>query len=311
MAVNEYCFRAMASAVQVIVVDGPVDAGVVARRVLGELESLWSRFIETSDISRLNCDSGLPVEVATSTTTLLEKMCEAWRMTGGLFDPSILPDLVEAGYVASIDDQAILGCLPETIDVGIGRGSSFQQVSIDDRFVTLPRGMAIDAGGIGKGLAADLVVSELLSLGVGGALVSVGGDLFAGGQAPEDHGWRVDVENPFESNGTLCQLSMSGGGAATSSTRSRRWRQNGTDQHHVIDPATKTPSRSDLVAVTVIASSCWQAEAHATALLLGGRANFNEYTASQQIHSIAFATDRTMITTDSCSEFSSTESASL
>ena len=83
-------------------------------------------------------------------------------------------------------------------------------------------------------------------------------------------GWSISVEDPDPSNGELCRLLVSGGGVATSSTRSRRWVRAGHEQHHLIDPRVGEISSTDLAAVTVIARSGWIAEAHATAALLAG-----------------------------------------
>ena len=308
MAVADYHFRSMASGVQIIVVDGPLEAGAIARRALEELESTWSRFVQTSDISRLNRSNGHPVQVAPATVMLLERLAEACRMTGGLFDPTVLPALINAGYVTSIDDPTAHTSIPGTAIFAAHQRFSYTQVTLDnDRYVTLPVGMAIDVGGLGKGLAADLVVAELLGRGAGGALVSIGGDLAAAGHPPESDGWRLDVEDPFSAARTLTRLSFSGGGVATSSTRIRRWANKNSEQHHVIDPTTGEPSQSDLVAVTVIGSCGWEAEAHATALLLGGSTCFNEYVTANQITAIGTATDGATVVTNGLSELVPTE----
>jgi len=55
-------------------------------------------------------------------------------------------------------------------------------------------------------------------------------------------------------------------GAATSSTRARRW----GDQHHLVDPRTGLPSRGDISEMSVVARNGFEAEVAAkTALLLG------------------------------------------
>jgi len=304
MAVDESTFRTMASDAQIIVVDGPPQACATARRALGQLEACWSRFFESSDISRLNHHAGRPVRVDPATLTLVEVMIEAWQITDQRFDPTTLPSLVEAGYVASIEDPAARTVIRAT-DTGCARGSSPARIEVDQvsRSVTLPAGMALDAGGVGKGLAADLVVAELLARGAGGVLVSIGGDLVAAGTAPTAAGWMLDVEDPLRPPSTLARLAFSEGGVATSSTLSRRWDKAGTPQHHVIDPNTGEPSATDLGAVTVFASSGWQAEAHATALLLGGGRDFEGYTRERRIEAIATTMKGQTMTTDGLASY--------
>lgn len=288
MAVAETTFRAMASHVQVIVVDGSTNTAVIARRALAQLESAWSRFIDTSDITRLNNAHGRPVAVDPATVRLIQSMTEAAQLTDGRYDPTVLEALITAGYIASIEDPSMTTTLPTPLHTQTNDRQTICDVVIDHdtSTVTLPAGIAIDAGGLGKGLAADLVVAELLRQGAAGALVSIGGDLAAAGETPHQ-GWSLDVEHHLDPNRVLTQIVFSGGGVATSSTQSRRWTHGTIEQHHVIDPATGAPSDADLIAVTVIAPCGWHAEAHATALLLGGSADFERYTSSTGIEAIA------------------------
>ena len=186
MAVDELRFRVMASDAHVIIVDGASEACDNAQRALEQLEHIWSRFIDSSDVFRLNHSTGMPIQVAPATILLIEIMAKAWKLTDGRYDPTILPALLAAGYVNSVDDPDF----PSTIRIDTSHpgtpAPSFGHVEIGpNRFVTLPATVAIDAGGIGKGLAADLVCTELLDQGASGALISIGGDLSAAGTGPE------------------------------------------------------------------------------------------------------------------------------
>ncbi len=274
----------MASELQIVVVgdddhDRTLDQAL-ARTVglLDELEARWSRFLPDSDITRLNNSPGAWVDVDPFTVTLVVSMIEAWQATAGAFDPSVLPILVDAGYRASIDDPWRVTILPDGQLVALGNdaGPTMGDIEVDRSglAVRLPAGLALDPGGIGKGLAADLAVHRLLDLGVAGALVSMGGDMTMAGTPPptssDAGGWSVSVEDPDPANGELCRLVVSGGGVATSSTRSRRWVRAGRERHHLVDPHLAAQSTTDLATVTVIARSGWIAEAHATAALLAG-----------------------------------------
>ena len=272
----------MASELHVVIVS--VDATSAAAgfddvlALMTRLEHSWSRFIDDSDVSRLNGAGGRPVTVGPSTLTLVTTMVQAWRLTGGRFDPSVLPVLLATGYRSSIDDPRQVTILPSG-DFVVGgydepRGATLDDIVIDARAhtVTLPAGLAIDPGGIGKGLAADLAVAQLLAGGAAGALVSVGGDMAMGGTPPPAVGdmWTVAVEQPTTPTDTVCTLAVNSCGVATSSTRSRRWMQRGEQRHHVIDPARAAQSTTDLASVTVVARAGWLAEVHATAALIAG-----------------------------------------
>ena len=114
------------------------------------------------------------------------------------------------------------------------------------RAVRLPAGVALDLGGIGKGAAADEVSAALLDAGVPasrGVLVNLGGDLRARGEAPEPHGWVVEVDDPLET-GRTGLLALAEGAIATSTKLRRAWTRGDRTLHHLIDPRTGEPAES-------------------------------------------------------------------
>ena len=289
--VAEHTFRVMSAHAHVILVDPAQGAEGYARSRLQQLERRWSRFLPGSDISRLNTSPGAIMIVSSDTIHLLATMKHAWRLTGGRYDPTMLCAINAAGYSKSRDGSG----RTSTRAGSRGRGSTIADVAIDPATsaVVVPAGIGLDPGGIGKGLAADLVVTELLAGGTGGALVSVGGDLAAAGTPPTAVGWYVAIEDPFGSSRGLMTLALEVGGVATSSTLSRTWIQDGCRRHHVIDPTTQTSATTDLAAVTVIARAGWEAEVHATAALLCGAERALGYLESQRLDGIATTLDGT------------------
>jgi len=278
VAVAEFHGRVMASHLHVIAVgssdaeDTEVLNGAIRGAVLylEHLEQCWSRFIPTSDVSRINQlgpDGGV-VDVDPSTLTLLAAMIEGYHVTAGRFDPTVLSSMIREGYAVSITDPAAAS----SGTAAGGNPASLYKLQLDPAAATVvvEDGLTIDPGGIGKGLAADLAVARLIEAGVDGAMVSIGGDLAAGGTTPDPAGWIVDVEQPDPADGVLCSLAIDGGGVATSSVRSRRWVSRGIERHHQIDPLTAACSTTDLTAVTVFAPAGWLAEVHATAALAVG-----------------------------------------
>ncbi len=290
----------MASDLSVVVV-GDTD-GDHAVELLEHLEAHWSRFLHDSDITRLNHSGGIPVTVDPSTVTLVATMVEAWRSTDGAFDPSILPTLIESGYRASIEDPYRVTFLPDgrLVVGGYDSGPTMDDIVIDPQSstITLPHGLVIDPGGIGKGLAADLAVRHLLDIGAAGALVSIGGDMAMAGTPPHDAGgWTVAVAHPEPTHGNLCTLLVGAGGVATSSTRSRRWIHDGRERHHQIDPRRAEQSSTDLASVTVIGRSGWLAEAHATSALLSGAHDVVDYLDRHDLSGIAVSLDGQVLAT--------------
>jgi thiamine biosynthesis lipoprotein len=135
--------------------------------------------------------------------------------------------------------------------------------------VRLADGIGFDPGGIGKGLAADMIVTELMGAGANGACANLGGDVRVAGTGPEGEGWTVAVQHPL-SNAPLALAGIGEGAVATSTTLKRRW-ANGKDwSHHLIDPRSGQPSDSKLSFVSVIAAEAWMAEVLAKAVLING-----------------------------------------
>jgi len=258
----------MGSEAHVLVV-GPRAADLLeaACARIDRLEQLWSRFLPDSEVSELNRRAGTPVTVSPETVELVSRAVEGWWLSGGAFDPTVLGALLRAGYDRPFDT---MGLDDELRSAGVsllltGAGD----IVVDGDRVCLPAGVGFDPGGIGKGLAADLVVGELLAAGAEGACVNLGGDLAAAGTGPEGGGWTVGIQHERGAE-PLVDLGIGRGGVATSSTLRRHWERDGRRYHHLVDPRTELPSGSDLDHVTVVAAAAWAAEVLSTAVLLRG-----------------------------------------
>ena len=270
-AIVEHRARVMGSELH-LVVDGRDALAHGAERMLRHLERRWSRFLPDSDISRLNRSPGRAVPVDPSPLTLVDRMVAAWTTSAGRYDPTLLPELLRAGYVASLEDARARTAPPAVGQEAPPWALLDVEVDHDRSTVTLPPGISLDPGGIGKGLAADLVASWLVDRGASGALVDVGGDLRSIGRPPTAHGWVVRVEDPFVPGEVAMVLALDRGGVCTSSTRSRRWMHEGAEHHHLIDPRTRREAVTDLASATVLAPTAAEAEVRATSALLAGSA---------------------------------------
>lgn len=245
-----------------------------ARTRLSELESMWSRFLPTSEISRLNTAGGARVTVSPETVRLVQYMIGGWRATSGMFDPSMLGELVRDGYAQSRACSAIT-VLPSGIEWVKDLGA----VSIEGDTITLPAGMHLDPGGIGKGLAADMVATELLERGATGAFVSVGGDIRCVGEGDCDGVWVVDIEHPFE-DAPIASVELSSGAVATSSIGAKTFlsrpegaSSSGADivRSHIMDPRTRRTletGQREIVQSTILAAECVWAEVFSKAMLV-------------------------------------------
>jgi thiamine biosynthesis lipoprotein len=238
--------------------DTPFAAFAEARLVFEQQEQRFSRFRETSLLSRLNAGEVIEDEWLAEA---VEMAIDAWETTQGLFNPMVLPALRTAGYDRTFRD----------ITGGEDRGESVPDprecLEVDGSKVSLRKGL-IDLGGIVKGWTAD-IVAESLAGRHPDVFINAGGDIRAVGDDGSGDGWKMDV-----SGLSLMERVWEGwvqGGIATSTVMKRRWKTaGGGEAHHLIDPRTGRPATSGFAQVTARAEECWIAEVWAKAVLIGG-----------------------------------------
>lgn len=296
MAVVEARFRVMASEALVVLVDPVKGAEDWVETRLRFLERRWSRFLSESDVSRVNslgCTPGSWLSVAPETVSLIEVMQRGQIETQGRFDPTMLRALVDLGYGASIEDPTMISVVLDCPNTDHGVDSI--RLDSERSRVWVPAGVALDPGGIGKGFAGDLVLADLLASGTKGALVSIGGDLAAGGEPPDRAGWCVSMEDPFAQGEELRRLIIDSGGIATSSKRSRRWRHDGKRHHHLLNPRTRGAAITNIASVTVVAASGWQAEVHASSAAVGDSVQALAYLDRQELAGLIVTDEQEVI----------------
>jgi thiamine biosynthesis lipoprotein len=258
-------FRAMGCQTHVVIHGGRPEMLEFAERRIRELESLWSRFLDTSDITVANRTPGRPVRVDEDTLAVVCRAIAGWRQTGGLFDITMLPSLLAHGYTHS---AATSLPAPPIIGNRVGVCGAIE-VDFEESTLTVPERAAIDLGGIGKGFAADIVAEDLIADGALGVIVNIGGDLVALGEPAPGQSWYLGIEDPTDRPNHLACVRIRAGGLATSGTTIRTWvGSSGEAEHHLIDPSTSKPSRAGLSTVTVIAGDAATAEVFATAAMM-------------------------------------------
>jgi thiamine biosynthesis lipoprotein len=269
-------FAALGTSVEISLSD---DAGSLLDEVeqrLRRLEALWSRFLPSSELSRLNSAMGRPCLVSAETRRVMRTAREGYELTSGVFDPRVLDALEAAGYDRSHEHLHVDSGPLRDADPAHGVREPLRLpllVEFDDAVSTalLPIGERWDLGGIGKGMAADFLIEELAGRGVASIMVNLGGDIRVFGEAPGEPCWTVQVDDPLHDRPPLADVHLHHGGVATSSRAKRRWIHDGQHRHHIIDPRTGRPAETDLVAVTVVAGATWWAEVLAKSALILGR----------------------------------------
>ncbi len=255
----------MGGRAQVVVVGAPDLTDWAVGRV-AQLEERWSRFIPTSDVSRANRAAGAEVPVDADTVMLATTALRAHAETDGAYDPLLGDVMAQLGYDRTFDSVD-----PRTRPILSGPSRAGRLVVDDDRArLLVPSGCSFDPGGIGKGLAADLVTAGLADRGAEGALVNLGGDIRVWGEPPTEDGWVLSVDHPMEEGAELVRVVLADGAVASTSRLRRCWGPPEARAHHLVDPATRRPADNGVAAVTVFAGTGWRAEAFTKAAFLAG-----------------------------------------
>lgn len=267
--VHSLILRVMGCDALLVVHGGPDDLSERAEVRLRDLAARWTRFDDGSELSAINAAAGHAVTVSAETFTVVGLAIDAWRLTGGWFDPTVLPMLIASGYDRSF--ERISG-RPHWYDrpASAAPGCGHIELDAERSTVRLPVGVAIDLGGIGKGHAADIVAAELVAAGAHGACVDLGGDVAVAGTAEDGEAWVIGIEDPFARDRDVARIALAAGAVATSSRLERQWRTARGPAHHLIDPTTGRPADGRLATASVVASTAAWAEVLAKATLVSG-----------------------------------------
>jgi thiamine biosynthesis lipoprotein len=258
-------FRAMGSPCRIV---APThDLARYGQDLVLEFERTWSRFDPSSEVCELNEHAGRLTIVSPVTYELVSLAEHARRLTDGTFNPLMLDHLVELGYDQTWETMQRTGAaLPSS------RSVSDQPIELypDIAGIRLPSGTRFDPGGIGKGMAGDMVAAALLDAGAETVQIELGGDVRVAGPSWTDGPWQIQLDDSDHGRPCPATISLKDGGVATSSVLRRRWRRGDVEVHHLLDADTGLSAFSDLDAVTVVGPTLWWAEVVAKVALIRG-----------------------------------------
>lgn len=241
------------------------DALDKSTQVIQKVESLWSVTDGGSEIYQANHSGGQSISVSKETADILAFALDMARKTNGALEPTIYPVLAAWGFTTDskqVPSQEQVDALLKQVD--------YTQIQLDGTALTVPEGMQLDLGAVGKGYAADLVTDVLREYGVTSALINLGGNLQAIGFRPDGSDWRLGIRAPWES-GNLGVLEISDAAVVTSGGYENYFEDN--DGHiywHILDPTTGYPADSGLQSITIIGQEGKLCDALSTSLFVMG-----------------------------------------
>ena len=261
-------FDALGSTCELQVVGGSQAALERCEQQVRLAEARFTRFVRDSELSQLNASPGRYTPVSPQMFSMLEAAVWAYQESGGLVNAAVLPALMAAGY----DRPFIEGLSQPASVVAVQPAPLVEVLALDrpTRSAAVAPGVALDLGGIAKGFLADQLIDELGD----NAVCNLGGDLRLRGGGPEGDGWHIG----------LCDRSavaLTDGGVATSGVTRRRW---GQGMHHLIDPRTGLPARTDLLEVSVVTDCALRGEVYAKCAVLLGAVGGAAFLEARGVH---------------------------
>lgn len=230
-----------------------------------EAEALWSVTDQNSEIYQANHSGGQPVTVSDETAQLVSFALDMAEQTDGAVDPTIYPVLSAWGFTTQskqVPEEGQIASLLQNVDYG--------RISLEGDRLTVPDGMQLDMGAVGKGYAGDLVIEVLKEYGVESALINLGGNVQAISSRLDGNDWRLGIRAPWE-EGNLGVLRISDAAVVTSGGYENYFEdEEGNIYWHILDPSTGYPADGGLQAVTIIGEEGKLCDALSTALFVMG-----------------------------------------
>ncbi len=193
------------------------------------------------------------------------------NLTDGAMDITIGP-LANAWGFGTFDqpdkiDPNLIDSLKQLVD--------YRKVSIkNNRLVKQDYRMQLNFNAIAQGNSVDVLGDYFKTLDINNFLIDVGGELLASGEKPDNEKWIIGIEKPSESADEERELqetfALKNCALATSGNYRKYYEIDGVRYAHSLDPKTGYPIQHSLLSVSVLAKTCTDADAFATAFMVMG-----------------------------------------
>jgi len=234
-------------------------------REFRRIDSKFNPYNPNSKIYRINHSNGNWVEVDDEILFILKKSLYYADLTGGAFDFTLGRLIKLWGFDSENSEKRIPSSdeINETL-----KHIGYDKVEIDGNKVRLHDGVWLDFGAIVKGYAIDRAVQIAKKIDPKATgFVDAGGDIGIIGPKFGGADWIVGIRNPRgeSQQDTIGVIYLKEGAVATSGDYERFFISNGKRYYHIFNPKTGYPAKG-VISATVVANSCLDADALATAI---------------------------------------------
>jgi len=235
----------------------------MARQEALRIEQKFSRYRDDNIVHRIN-SGGDTIEVDEETARLLDFADNCYHLSDGWFDitSGILRRAWHYADGAKIPTQQHIDALLPRI--------GWQKLNWENPRLTVPEGMEIDFGGIGKEYAVDATLRLLTQQSECSVMINYGGDCHASGAMADGSAWMTGIENPHRPGDASAIIQLKSGALATSGDVFKFIRQGGKRYGHILNPNTGWPDTDSPLSVTVAAPTCTEAGILSTLAMLQG-----------------------------------------
>lgn len=240
-------------------------------KLLQEFDKSLSLYNDSSLLCQTNRNETDSIDLWMEESYNISK--RAYELSGGKFDPTVAPLIAAYGFARKEDRHELTAAELQNTLQKIG----LDKVSIENhKLVKTPADVQLDFNGIAQGYSVDLVSRMFENKGINDYMVEIGGEIFTRGTSPSGRNWRIGIDSPKDGNlisgADLANIvELQGRGLATSGNyRKFIDKPSGERITHTIDPKTGLSVHHNLLSATIIAKSAADADALATACMVGG-----------------------------------------
>lgn len=229
------------------------------------IEQKFSRYRTDNIVHLIHHNNGNPVSIDEETHRLLQFADNCYQLSNGLFDitSGVLRLLWNFNGEKEIPRQSQIDKILQHI--------GWDKVKFSETEITLPQGMQIDFGGIGKEYAVDRVLQLLMTKTDASMMVNFGGDCHANAPMKNNKPWITGIENPLKPGDAAGIIKLNHGALATSGDVYRYIQKGGIRYSHILNPKTGWPVMNGPRSVTVAAATCTEAGILSTLAMLQGK----------------------------------------
>lgn len=238
-------------------------------RTVFQFEKQFSRFLPNSELSRFNANAGIKTPVSDAFAAILKTAQDLAALTDGLCNPFILPALQRTGYIHSAAEGYQNDSAP---DYSERRVVDIRKLELGDGWARIPYGTALEIGGFGKGYLADMLGTIAREQGAVGYWIELSGDIATYGHDAEGQPITIAVQaaDASAADTYLVVCPEEPFAVATSGTFARAAHAKTLKGHHIIDPRTSQPAKTDMLLATICGPAALTADVFASCALIVG-----------------------------------------